>query len=108
MGTISDSLVDLFEEHLAKKSVTPETCFELQEDETKEEVASGENYPYQSYVRGVTIDFSAANIRDTLGIYHLTPGAQTDFKTKQREDQRLDEVIRDICVPSARWKMSST
>ncbi|MED6138335.1 hypothetical protein PIB30_073428 [Stylosanthes scabra] len=136
---------DLFEEHLAKKSVTPETCFELQEDEypeiqeeiakrgwrrlseprtkiskvliqefyanairTKEEVASGENYPYQSYVRVVTIDFSAANIRDTLRICHLTPGAQTDFKTRQREDQRLDEVIKDICVPGVRWKMSSS
>ncbi|MED6199617.1 hypothetical protein PIB30_077581 [Stylosanthes scabra] len=24
------------------------------------------------------------------------------------EDQRLDEVIRDICVPGARWKMSSS
>ncbi|MED6162407.1 hypothetical protein PIB30_070170 [Stylosanthes scabra] len=136
---------DLFEEHLAKKSVTPETCFELQEDEypeiqeeiakrgwrrlskprikiskvliqefyanavrTKEEVASGENYPYQSYMRGVTIDFSAANIRDTLRIHHLTPGAQTDFKTRQMEDKRLDEVIRDICIPGARWKMSSS
>ncbi|MED6187983.1 hypothetical protein PIB30_081648 [Stylosanthes scabra] len=99
---------DQFEEHLAKKSVIPETCFELQEDETKEEVASGENYPYQSYVRGVTIDFSAANIRDTWGIRHLTLGAQTEFKTRQREDQRLDEVIRDICVPGARWKMSSS
>ncbi|MED6162811.1 hypothetical protein PIB30_074042 [Stylosanthes scabra] len=75
---------------------------------TKEEVASGENYPYQSYVRGVTIDFSAANIRDTLRIRHLTPGAQTNFKTRQMEDQRLDEVIRDICVPGARWKMSSS
>ncbi|MED6112964.1 hypothetical protein PIB30_066608 [Stylosanthes scabra] len=135
---------DLFKEHLAKKSVTPETCFELQEDEYPEiqeeiakrdwrrlskprtkiskvliqefyanvvrtkEVASGENYPYQSYVRGVTIDFSATNIRDTLRIRHLTPRAQTDFKTRQREDQRLDEVIRDICVPGARWKMSSS
>ncbi|MED6188813.1 hypothetical protein PIB30_089479 [Stylosanthes scabra] len=127
---------DLFEEHLVKKSVTPETCFELREDEypeiqeeiakrgwrrlskprtmiskvliqefyanavrTKEEVASGENYPYQSYVIGVTIDFSAANIRDTLRIRHLTPGAEIDFKTREMEDQRLEEVIRDICVP---------
>ncbi|MED6212216.1 hypothetical protein PIB30_081084 [Stylosanthes scabra] len=127
---------DLFEGYLAKKSVTPETCFELQEDEypeiqeeiakrgwrrlskprtkiskvliqefysnavrTKEEVASGENYPYQSYVRGLTIDFSAINIKNTLRIRHMTPGAQTDFKTRQMEDRRLDEVIRDICIP---------
>ncbi|MED6151995.1 hypothetical protein PIB30_087665, partial [Stylosanthes scabra] len=59
-------------------------------------------------LRGVTIDFSATNIRETLRIRHLTPGAQTDFKTRQKEDQRLDEVIRDICVLSAWCKMSSS
>ncbi|MED6200644.1 hypothetical protein PIB30_087251 [Stylosanthes scabra] len=32
-------------------------------------------------------------------------GAETDFKTRQYEDQRLDEVIRDICMPGAQWKM---
>ncbi|MED6224481.1 hypothetical protein PIB30_084516 [Stylosanthes scabra] len=136
---------DLFEEYVASKSVTPETSFDLQEDEypeiqeqivkkdwrrlskprnkiskvliqefyvnavrTKEEIASGEAYPYNSYVRGVTIDFSAANIREILRIRDNTPGAETDFNTRQREDQRLDEVIRDICVPGARWKMSSS
>ncbi|MED6135827.1 hypothetical protein PIB30_050320 [Stylosanthes scabra] len=122
---------DLFEEHVASKSVTPETSFDLQEDEypkiqehiakrgwrrlskprtkiSKEEIASGEAYPYNSYVRGVTIDFSTANIREILRIRDNTPGAETDFNTRQREDQRLDEVIRDICVLGARWKMSSS
>ncbi|MED6135808.1 hypothetical protein PIB30_050057 [Stylosanthes scabra] len=37
----------------------------------------------------------------------MTLGAETDFKTRQYEDQRLDEVIRDICMPGAQWKMSS-
>ncbi|MED6212290.1 hypothetical protein PIB30_081869 [Stylosanthes scabra] len=82
---------DLFEEHVASKSVTPETSFDLQEDETKEEIASGEAYPYNSYVRGVTIDFSAANIREILRIRDNTPRVETDFNTCQREDQRLDE-----------------
>ncbi|MED6175627.1 hypothetical protein PIB30_080174, partial [Stylosanthes scabra] len=136
---------DLFEEHVASNSVTPETSFDLQEDEypeiqeqiakrgwrrlskprtkiskvliqefyanavrTKEEIASGEAYPYNSYVRGVTIDFSTANIREILRIRDNTPGAETNFNTRQREDQRLDKVIRDICVPGARWKMSSS
>ncbi|MED6115637.1 hypothetical protein PIB30_092591 [Stylosanthes scabra] len=75
---------------------------------TKEEIASGEAYPYNSYVRGVTIDFSASIIREILRIRENTLGAETDFNTRQREDQRLDEVIRDICVPGARWKMSSS
>ncbi|MED6125103.1 hypothetical protein PIB30_065380 [Stylosanthes scabra] len=125
-----------FEKHVTKKTVTPETNFELQEDQypeiqeqiakrgwkrltnprtkisnlliqefyanavrTKEEIASGEAYPYQSYVRV---------IRETLRIPGNTPGAKTDFNTRQREDQKLDEVIREICVPGARWKMSSS
>ncbi|MED6186557.1 hypothetical protein PIB30_067864 [Stylosanthes scabra] len=72
------------------------------------EIAWGEDYPYMSYVRGVPVDFSAAKIREVLKIHFLTPGAETDFKTRQMEDQRLDEVIRDICVPGTRWKMSSS
>ncbi|MED6188394.1 hypothetical protein PIB30_085558 [Stylosanthes scabra] len=52
---------------------------------TEAEIAGGEDYPYMSYVRGVPVDFSTAKIRE-----------------------RLDEVIRDICVPGARWKMSSS
>ncbi|MED6200932.1 hypothetical protein PIB30_090102 [Stylosanthes scabra] len=38
----------------------------------------------------------------------MTLGAETNFKTRQYEDQRLDEVIRDICMPGAQWKMSSS
>ncbi|MED6137139.1 hypothetical protein PIB30_062144 [Stylosanthes scabra] len=53
-------------------------------------------------------DFSAAKIRDVLRIKHMTISAETDFKTRQYEDQRLDEVIRDICMPGAQWKMSSS
>ncbi|MED6213850.1 hypothetical protein PIB30_097375 [Stylosanthes scabra] len=34
------------------------------------------------------------------------PGAETNFEKHQREYQRLDEVIREICLPRARWKMS--
>ncbi|MED6151430.1 hypothetical protein PIB30_082425 [Stylosanthes scabra] len=75
---------------------------------TEAEIAGGEDYPYMSYVRGVPMDFSAAKIREVLKIRFLTPGVETDFKTRQMEDQRLDEVIRDICVPGARWKTSSS
>ncbi|MED6151552.1 hypothetical protein PIB30_083615 [Stylosanthes scabra] len=41
-----------------------------------------------------------------MRIRNNTPGAETNFNTCQREDQKLDEVIREICVPGARWKMS--
>ncbi|MED6138848.1 hypothetical protein PIB30_078311 [Stylosanthes scabra] len=75
---------------------------------TEEELASGEDYPYTSFVRGTEVDFSVAKIREVLRIKHMTLGAETDFKTRQYEDQRLDEVIRDICMPGAQWKMSSS
>ncbi|MED6127620.1 hypothetical protein PIB30_089775 [Stylosanthes scabra] len=86
---------DLFEEHVASKSVTPEKSFDLQEDQTKEEIASKEVYPYQSYVRGVAVDFSAEKIKQVLRIRDNTPGAQTTFDTCQKDDQRLDEVEDD-------------
>ncbi|MED6165115.1 hypothetical protein PIB30_096552 [Stylosanthes scabra] len=75
---------------------------------TEEELASGEDYPYTSFVRGIEVDFSAAKIEEVLRIRHMTLGAETDFKTRQYEDQRLDEMIRDICMPGAQWKMSSS
>ncbi|MED6116295.1 hypothetical protein PIB30_098927 [Stylosanthes scabra] len=75
---------------------------------TEEELASREDYPYTSFVRGKEVDFSAAKIREVLRIKHITLGAETDFKTRQYEDQRFDEVIRKICMPGAQCKMSSS
>ncbi|MED6163543.1 hypothetical protein PIB30_081015 [Stylosanthes scabra] len=75
---------------------------------TNEELASGEDYPYTSYVRGKEVDFSAAKIKEVLRIRHMTLGAETDFKTRQFEDKRLDDVVREICMPGVRWKMSSS
>ncbi|MED6208553.1 hypothetical protein PIB30_046268 [Stylosanthes scabra] len=75
---------------------------------TKEEIADAEAHPYKSYVRGVQIDFSADNIKQILRIRDNTLGAELDFDTSQRRDQRLDKVIEEICVPGAKWKMSSS
>ncbi|MED6206482.1 hypothetical protein PIB30_027139 [Stylosanthes scabra] len=36
-----------------------------------------------------------------------TTGAETDYKTRQAMDQRLDEVLADLCIPGATWKLSS-
>ncbi|MED6149914.1 hypothetical protein PIB30_067171 [Stylosanthes scabra] len=36
-----------------------------------------------------------------------TPGAETDYTTRQATNQRLDEVLADLCVPGATWKLSS-
>ncbi|MED6196299.1 hypothetical protein PIB30_046184 [Stylosanthes scabra] len=37
-----------------------------------------------------------------------TAGAQTDYKTRQALNQRLDEVLADLCIPRATWKLSSS
>ncbi|MED6177476.1 hypothetical protein PIB30_098504 [Stylosanthes scabra] len=99
---------EIYQKYIHKKGVTPEKSFDLQEVRTEEELAIGEDYPYTSFVRRTEVDFSAAKIREVLRIRHMTLGAETDFKTRQYEDQRLDEVIRDICMPGAQWKMSSS
>ncbi|MED6196887.1 hypothetical protein PIB30_051548 [Stylosanthes scabra] len=99
---------EIYQKYIHNKGVTPEKQFDLQEVRIEEEVASGEDYPYTSYVRGKEVDFSAAKIREVLRIRHMTQGTEIDFKIRQMEDQRLDDVIRDICMPGAQWKMSSS
>ncbi|MED6199357.1 hypothetical protein PIB30_075219 [Stylosanthes scabra] len=64
--------------------------------------------PYKSYVRGVDVDFSAENIKEVLRIRENTPGTETNFITRQTSDHRLDEVLQELCVPGARWKLSTS
>ncbi|MED6116701.1 hypothetical protein PIB30_102660 [Stylosanthes scabra] len=37
-----------------------------------------------------------------------TIGAETDYKTRQATDQRLDEVLANLCIPGATWRLSSS
>ncbi|MED6141280.1 hypothetical protein PIB30_101765 [Stylosanthes scabra] len=110
----------LFESHATRRKIIPEVGFNLDEDEypqimeqillrgwrrlaapqtsvskllvqefyanaliSDEEAAEQEELPYKSFVRGVKI------------------------KTHQAMDQRLDEVLVDLCIPGATWKLSS-
>ncbi|MED6126308.1 hypothetical protein PIB30_077245 [Stylosanthes scabra] len=36
-----------------------------------------------------------------------TRGAETDYKTRQATNQKLDEVLADLIIPGATWKLSS-
>ncbi|MED6163951.1 hypothetical protein PIB30_084993 [Stylosanthes scabra] len=72
-----------------------------------EEAAEQEELPYKSFVRGVKVDFSPNNIRRVMRFKRDTAGAETDYKTCQAMDQRLDEVLADLCIPGATWKLSS-
>ncbi|MED6115107.1 hypothetical protein PIB30_087036 [Stylosanthes scabra] len=34
-------------------------------------------------------------------------GAVTDFETRKEHDQQLDQVLADLCIPGATWKLST-
>ncbi|MED6113710.1 hypothetical protein PIB30_073374 [Stylosanthes scabra] len=73
-----------------------------------EEAAAQEEFPYKSFVRGKEVNFSPNNIRRVMRFKRETAGALTDYKTRQALNQRLDEVLADLCIPGASWKLSSS
>ncbi|MED6212595.1 hypothetical protein PIB30_084949 [Stylosanthes scabra] len=66
-----------------------------------EEVANAEQLPYKSFVRGIEVDFSPKNIRRVMKFKAETVGAETNYKTHQVTNQRLDEVLADLCIQGA-------
>ncbi|MED6176773.1 hypothetical protein PIB30_091499 [Stylosanthes scabra] len=72
------------------------------------EAAGRDELPYKSFLRGKEVDFSPSNSRRVMGFKRETAGVETDYNTRKAIDQRLDEVLRDLCVPGASWKMSSS
>ncbi|MED6211918.1 hypothetical protein PIB30_078187 [Stylosanthes scabra] len=75
---------------------------------SNEEATVQEELPYKSFVRGKEIDFSPNNIRRMMRFKRETVGVQTDYKTRQALNQRLDEVLTNLCIPGATWKLSSS
>ncbi|MED6189705.1 hypothetical protein PIB30_098631 [Stylosanthes scabra] len=70
-------------------------------------MGQADQQPYKIYVRGVEVDFSSENIKIVLRFKDNTPGATTDYTTRLNSDQRLDEVLQDLCIPGATWRLSS-
>ncbi|MED6164406.1 hypothetical protein PIB30_089691, partial [Stylosanthes scabra] len=64
--------------------------------------------PYKSFVRGFKVDFSPNNIWIVMRFKSETAGAEIDYKTRQAIDQRLDEVLADLYISGATWKLSSS
>ncbi|MED6139768.1 hypothetical protein PIB30_087039 [Stylosanthes scabra] len=92
--------------HRNKQAANPE--FYANAAVSDEEVANAGQFPYKSYVRGVVADFSPENIRRVMRFKVETQGVETDYRTRQATDQRLDEVLADLCIPEATWKLSSS
>ncbi|MED6164267.1 hypothetical protein PIB30_088060, partial [Stylosanthes scabra] len=110
----------LFKSAVRRKKIIPKVGFNLNEDEypqIKEQIALRGwrrlaapmiGLPYKSFVRGVAVDFSPENIRRVMRFKAKTLGAETDYITRQATDQRLDEVLADLCIPGVTWRLSSS
>ncbi|MED6177119.1 hypothetical protein PIB30_094916, partial [Stylosanthes scabra] len=73
-----------------------------------EEAAEQDQLPYKSFVRGIKVDFSPSNIRRVMRFKSTIEGAETDYNTRKAMVQRLDKVLRDLCILGATWKLSSS
>ncbi|MED6149912.1 hypothetical protein PIB30_067169 [Stylosanthes scabra] len=107
----SSALVTIFYEHCFRKEFNQQ-LFESHEfyanaAVSDEEAANEDELPYKSFVRGIKVDFSPDNIRRVMRFKSATAGAEMDYKTRQAMDQRLDEVLADLCILGATWKLSS-
>ncbi|MED6137120.1 hypothetical protein PIB30_062017 [Stylosanthes scabra] len=75
---------------------------------SEEEAAEQDELPYKSFVRGIKVDFSRSNIRRVMRFKSTIEGAETDYNSRKAMDQRLDKVLRDLCISGATWKLSSS
>ncbi|MED6153986.1 hypothetical protein PIB30_107620 [Stylosanthes scabra] len=64
-------------------------------------------HTFSSYVRGKVVDFSPKNLRNMMRFRAQVQGATTDFETRKEHDQQLDQVLADLCIPGATWKLST-
>ncbi|MED6211618.1 hypothetical protein PIB30_075476 [Stylosanthes scabra] len=64
-------------------------------------------HSYKSFVRGVPVNFSPEKIQSVMQFNTQVEGARTDFETRKAHDQQLDNVLADLCMPGATWKLST-
>ncbi|MED6126686.1 hypothetical protein PIB30_080769 [Stylosanthes scabra] len=64
-------------------------------------------HTFRSYVRGKVVDFSPENLRNVMRFRAHVQGAATDFETRKEHDQQLDQVLANLCIPGATWKLST-
>ncbi|MED6177761.1 hypothetical protein PIB30_101148, partial [Stylosanthes scabra] len=74
---------------------------------TEEEIEEAGGHTFSSYVRGKVVDFSPENLRNVMRFRAQVQGATTDFETRKEHDQQLDQVLADLCIPGATWKLST-
>ncbi|MED6210637.1 hypothetical protein PIB30_066050, partial [Stylosanthes scabra] len=65
------------------------------------------NPRFMAFVRGKDIDFSPASIKVILQLPDIDDSEQSYEARKQANDQRLNDVLRDIGEPFAQWKLDN-
>ncbi|MED6128845.1 hypothetical protein PIB30_102004 [Stylosanthes scabra] len=74
---------------------------------TEEEMEEAGGHTFLSYVRGKVVGFSPENLRNVMRFRAQVQGATIDFETRKEHDQQLDQVLADLCIPGATWKLST-
>ncbi|MED6163382.1 hypothetical protein PIB30_079388 [Stylosanthes scabra] len=98
---------ELYNSIVKNKKVIAECCIDLDEDEYPEKKWKRLEGIHRSYVRGKVVDFSPENLRNVMRFRAHMQGAATDFETRKEHDQQLDQVLADLCIPGATWKLST-
>ncbi|KAL4344661.1 hypothetical protein AHAS_Ahas11G0200700 [Arachis hypogaea] len=61
---------------------------------------------HRSFVRGRIIDFIPETIRQTLRLPQNAPTLRC-YSERVNRDQQLEQVLADICIPEAQWRLGT-
>ncbi|MED6112220.1 hypothetical protein PIB30_059688 [Stylosanthes scabra] len=95
---------ELYNTIVKNKMVIAECCIDLDEDEypkVREQIA------LRGWRRLSASKQEIRNIRTVMRFRTQVQGATTDFETRKEHDQQLDQVLADLCMPGATWKLST-
>ncbi|MED6165604.1 hypothetical protein PIB30_101189 [Stylosanthes scabra] len=95
---------ELYNSIVKSKKVIAECCIDLVEDEGK---GGGWRTYIQELCQGQGGRFLSRNLRNVMRFRAQVQGATTDFETRKEHDQQLDQVLADLCIPGATWKLST-
>ncbi|MED6152622.1 hypothetical protein PIB30_093754 [Stylosanthes scabra] len=95
----------LFYSYARRRKVISEVDFNLEEDEYPEIM---EQIALRGWRRLAAPRTDISKLLRVMRFKRETAGAQIDYKTRQALNQRIDEVLADLCIPGATWKLSTS
>ncbi|MED6128571.1 hypothetical protein PIB30_099244 [Stylosanthes scabra] len=115
---------ELYNSIVKSKKVIAECCIDLDEDEypeIKEQISLRGWRRLATPKQEISIDLihefyanailTEEEMEDagghTFSSYVRNKGATIDFETRKEHDQQLDQVLADLCIPGATWKLST-